>query len=109
THNYFYNESAHIANAATNPLPYHLTGITDELGQRYYTAEFDDWGRATGSWHGTVSAEKYTLTYTDTANPTTHAISSSYVTIQRPLADTETYDYTNGQPYRKPDTISTGA
>jgi RHS repeat-associated protein len=65
---FVYNEAPNtflVYNAQTNsyvsgPIPsgikgYWLTGIVDERNRRYATYQYDDWGRAIASWHGTAT------------------------------------------------------
>lgn len=66
-HTYHYNEPAHRA----RDLPYLLTGITDENGERYATWQYDAQGRAVYSAHG-PAAEAVTLSFdTDTRTTVT--------------------------------------
>lgn len=60
TREYLYDEVSHVA--AGIPYTELLTGIVDEMGQRYATYEYDSGGRAWKEWHGT-NADLLTLTY----------------------------------------------
>lgn len=51
-------------------LPYHLTGITDENGDRYATWAYDDDGRAILSTHA-GDADRVDFSYSDTNHTTT--------------------------------------
>lgn len=92
TRTFVYNEPANAPLAAT-VKGYWLTGIVDEDGRRYATYTYDSWGRASGSWHGTVtdSAGKVAVEYlTDYSSRVTH-----------PSGRQVTYDYYADKPYRR--------
>ncbi len=78
---YFYGEAAY---GATN-FPNALTGIQDELGQRYATFQYDSSGVAIGTWHA-GEVDKFSVDY--------DAVGLS-TTIQTPLGATLTLSLQN--------------
>ena len=105
TRTYIYNEAVNIA-TPSYVTTFWLTGILDELGQRFATYQYDDWGRAVASWHGTTTdnAEKVTLTYP--SDPSGNPIDGQTIATL-PLGDTRTYAYSASEPYRHPQSITT--
>jgi len=101
TRQYLYNEPANIK-VTSSAVGYWLTGIKDELDQRYATTQYDDWGRATGNWHGT-DAQKVSIAYPSDANG--NPIDGK-ATVTLPLGKTDTYTYPTAEPYRHPGTIT---
>jgi RHS repeat-associated protein len=76
---YVYNESVNTSGAH---LPYVLTGIMDENGNRFATYKYDTSGRAISSEHA-GGAEKVTLTYN----------SSTTTTVTDALGTARTYGF----------------
>jgi YD repeat-containing protein len=67
TRTYFYNESTYTSGAS---LPYHLTGIQDENGNRFATFQYFSDGRAKSSSHA-GGVDNFSFTYgTGTVNYT---------------------------------------
>lgn len=92
TRTFVYNEPANAPLAAT-VKGYWLTGIVDEDGRRFATYTYDTWGRASGSWHGTVtdSAGKVSVEY----------INDYQSRVTHPSGRQVTYDYYADKPYRR--------
>ncbi|MBA8884592.1 RHS repeat-associated core domain-containing protein [Dokdonella fugitiva] len=92
---YLYNEAANIFGGATPPagiVGYWLTGTLDEMGRRFSTYKYDDWGRVVANWHG-PNAEKVTLSYSSDAT-------DSSATATLASGRQVTYNYLAGAPYR---------
>ena len=90
-----YNEPANIFVGGPTPsgiVGYWLTGIRDEDNRRYATYQYDDWGRAKSSWHGTDHG-RVSIDYVD--DMTTR--------VTYPLGAQKTIRYAVGQPYRHKD------
>jgi YD repeat-containing protein len=94
----YYNEAAQVngGQACTGTTPVgngfsfllnHLTGIVDELGNRYATTSYDCNGRAVSTQHA-GGADLYTLAYTVGSNG---AVTSTAVTD--PLTTSRTYNF----------------
>jgi RHS repeat-associated protein len=101
TRQYLYNEPANIG-VTSSAVGYWLTGIVDELNQRFATYQYDNWGRATGSWHGT-NAEQVSIAYPSDVNG--NPIDGQAIATL-PLGKTDTYAYSSAEPYRHPGTIT---
>jgi YD repeat-containing protein len=80
---YIYNESAYTQNAN---LPYALTGIIDELGNRYATFGFNSAGFAISSQHFGGVEQYQVLPYGGNA------------AVTDPLGVQRSYNYNQGQP-----------
>ena len=65
---FVYNEPAHLGVTAAVRGAW-LTGVIDEDGRRYATYRYDDWGRATESWHG-LDAGRVDIVYPTHPNGT---------------------------------------
>lgn len=76
--NYLYGESAYVIGAN---LPYALTGLIDELGNRYATWTYDSQGRATSSQHA-GGAELTRLSY-----------GTNSTTVTDPLGTARSYNF----------------
>ncbi|MDC8012030.1 RHS repeat-associated core domain-containing protein [Tahibacter soli] len=97
TRTFVYNEAAYAPLAAT-VQGYWLTGIVDEDSRRYATYTYDDWGRATGSWHGTV---------TDSAGKVSVEYLNDYSSrVMHPLGRQVTYNYNPTKAYRRIDSMT---
>ena len=104
TRTYLYNEPANIG-VTSSAVGYWLTGITDELNQRYATYKYDAWGRVTDSWHGT-DAGKVSVAYRADAsgNPI-----DGQATATLPSGAQQIYTYPSSEPYRHASTIANTA
>ena len=89
---YVYNEQANTANTS---LPHALTGIIDELGNRYATWQYDTFGRAISSQHA-GGAELTIVAYN--ADGTT--------SVTDALAHTHSYTLTNQFNLVKPTALT---
>ena len=76
-------------------MPYLLTGITNENGNRYATWTYDDKGRATSSEHAD-GVDKVTLDYTYLED-----VDDQRVTVTNPLGRQTTYHFTTIHGVRK--------
>ena len=74
--------------------PHHLTGITDENGDRYATYSYDARGRVTLSTHA-LNAERTELEY----------VTATQTRVTTPLGEVRTYTGSN-DPFNKPGQIS---
>lgn len=98
---FLYNETAYLGVSASVRGSW-LTGIVDEDLRRYATYAYDDWGRATASWHGT-DAERVDVSYPlrpDGGQDDSRAI------VRTAALRESTYTFAAGHPYRVPASIS---
>lgn len=98
---FVYNEAAHLGVTASVRGTW-LTGLLDEDGRRYATYQYDDWGRATASWHG-ADAGRVDLTYPTNASGTQD---DSRAIVRTPALGETTYTFAPNHPYRAPATIT---
>ena len=98
---FIYNESAHLGVTATVRGSW-LTGIVDEDLRRYATYQYDEWGRATASWHG-IDAGRVDITYPVNANGTQD---DSRAIVRTPSLSETTYTFAANHPYRAPASIA---
>jgi RHS repeat-associated protein len=97
TRTYVYNEQA---NTGGTDLPNALTGIVDEMAQRFATFKYGSDGRAVSTEHGS-GVEKYVATYG----------AGGVTSIVLPLGATQqrTYQTINGVPKRTASTTVSGS
>ncbi|WP_313912958.1 RHS repeat-associated core domain-containing protein [Tahibacter sp.] len=98
---FLYNEAAHLGVTASVRGSW-LTGILDEDLRRYATYAYDDWGRATASWHG-ADAGRVDVSYPlrpDGGQDDSRAI------VRTAALRESTYTFAAGHPYRVPASIS---
>lgn len=95
---FLYNEPSHLGVAAGIDGAW-LTGILDEDGRRYATYEYDDWGRATASWHG-AEAGRIDVIYPPAASGGT-AQDDSRAIVRTAALDEVEYRFAPNRPYRQ--------
>lgn len=98
---FLYNEPSYLGVTATVRGSW-LTGIQDEDLRRYATYAYDDWGRATASWHG-IDAGRVDITYP--LKPDGNQDDSRAI-VRTPSLRETTYTFAANQPYRVPASIS---
>ena len=98
---FVYNEPAHLGVTATVRGAW-LTGIVDEDLRRHATYQYDDWGRATASWHG-IDAGRVDITYPTNANGTQD---DSRAIVRTPSLQETTYTFAANHPFRVPASIT---
>lgn len=98
---FLYNEPGHLGVSASVRGSW-LTGILDEDGRRYASYTYDEWGRATASWHG-IDAGRVDITYPLNPDGTQD---DSRAIVRTPSLRETTYTFAANHPYRAPASVT---